>query len=163
MHLVFFLRGLVNQTDLWKSFAMSQYFKWTRKNMDTEKEEITLIQAGLRDSVMGTMEYIFPKEALPYVLSMMGFKEWSDKAGNKFMNKARLKVLRRTLGVKKIPKKVFHQAAGIPESILLTASERGLSHLRLAGVSIHLIGIKDDVMGDMEDKEYGHHYWQEML
>ena len=154
MHLQFYLRGLPEQIGLWKALAQGQFFKWRRINKETKEAEMVLVQGGLRDSVLGTYEYIFPKESLATVLNIMGFTK--EKIGvNCFMKdwkgEARLAVLRKIIGLKKIPKKVLKEAANIKSSIVINESERGLSDFAGAMVTVHIIGIKDDPMGDMYD------------
>ena len=152
MHLQFYLRGLPEQVNLWKALAQGQFFKWRRFNKDTKEEEMVLVQGGLRDSVLGTYEYIFPEEALPTVLSIMNQK-WGGIgiSENKIKSKLKLGVLRKIIGLKKIPKKAYDEAAKIPPSITFGDSERGLSDLSGAKVSIHIIGIKKDIKADMFD------------
>lgn len=164
MHLVFYMRGVPQQVALWKAMAQNMFFKWRRIVKETGKEEILLDQAGLRDSVLGTMELTFPKEALPTVLSIMGLKKHKDYGATpSFMSSARIKGLRVLLGVKKIPKKYFEEAKEISPSILFDDLERGFSGLQAAKVAIHLIGYKDDVMGELYDPIQKKTYIQEML
>lgn len=154
MHLVFYLRGVPQQVSLWKAMAQNQFFKWRRINLKTKKEEIILIQAGLRDSVLGTMELTFPKEALPTVLCIMGLQEGHLQVHPSFMSKARMIVLRRILGLRKIPKKAFKEAEKIYSSIMFDDLERGLSDLLAARVSIHPIGIKEDARITFDGYEF---------
>jgi len=165
MHLQFFLRGLPEQVNLWRCLAQGQFFKWRRINKETMKEEIVLVQGGLRESVIGTWEWIFPKEALAEVLSIIGIKD-SKRMGvsdRKFSLGLKLGVLRMMIGLKKIPKKAFKEAKLIPPSIMMGDRERGLSDLTGAKVSVHLIGIKDDKVGDMHDPVNDKTFIQELL
>jgi len=162
MHLVFHLSGVPQQATFWKAMAQNQFFKWRRINLKTNKEEIILIQAGLRDSVLGTLEFTFPKEALPTVLCIMDLKEGMLGVQPSFKSKARVAVLRRILGLKKIPKKAFKEAEELNSSIMFDDLERGLSDLQAARVSIHPIGIKADKRGTVIMPS-GVKYEQEMI
>lgn len=144
------------------------FFKWRRFNKETEKEEITLVQGGLRPSVLGTWEYIFPEEALPAVLNLFGLVHKDGKQrihiGETKINKIRLAMLRKICGCKAIPKQALIEASKLPQSIMLTDSERGLSHMGLVpGVSRHPIGIKKDARGDFYDPEAKCTRFQELL
>ncbi len=164
MHLQFYLRGLPQELTLWKAMAQSQFFLWRRKDITTGEDDNTLLQAGLRDSVLGTYEYIFPKESLSTVLAMMKITEpdymgCDPTIGRKF----KLAVLRKMTGTRKIPKKYFEEAKNIDVSIELGNSERGLSHLRYGVTSIHLIGIKYDKVGEMVHPVTGKGWIQELI
>ena len=164
MHLVLYLRGLPQWVTLWEAMAQSQFFKWRRIIKKTKKQDIVLVQAGLRKSVLGTYEYIFPEESLATVLSMMRKTDrGSLDVKNTFKQRARLAVLRKIIGLKKIPEAVFKKAKKIPESITINASERGVSHLCLPKVSVHIIGIKKDDRGEMTNPVDKTTYLQELL
>ena len=164
MHLQFYLRGLPQEMMLWKAMAQSQFFYWRRKNIKTGKDENILIQAGLRDSVLGTYEYIFPKEALSTVLALMG-KTDPKKIGCEYTigRGFKLAFLRKITGTRKIPKKYYKAAKKIPVTIEFLNSERGLSHLRYAHVSVTIIGYKDDKMGEFIDSYTKKGWTQELL
>ena len=164
MHLVLYIRGVKSQTDLWISMAQGLHWKWRRVNKETGEDEIVLVQGGLRPSMLGSWEYIFPKESLPEVLCIMGVT--NKKAGIygtiRFKN-ARMNVLRKILGVKKIPNSIFKKAAALPDSIVIDDCERGLSHIKVPGVAVHVVGTKEDVMGEIYDSGHEHSHYQEML
>jgi hypothetical protein len=164
MHFQFYVRGIFPQVELWKSMAQGCFFKWRRTDLETGKEDIVLVQGALRPSVLGTYEYIFPKESLSTVLCIMGLDS-PERIGvqDSFMSRARLAALRKILGVKKIPKENFREAAEMPESIIIGNSERGLSHLKVPGVAIHPIGIKEDRRIEMYDPVDKKTYDQEAL
>ena len=164
MHLQIILRGLPQNVELWKLMAQAQFFKWKRKDYKTGKDDDTLVQAGLRESVLGTYEYVFPKEALATVLAMMGVTD-PKRIGckNTFGRRLKLSVLRKMTGTKKIPKKYFEEAQKIECSIEINDSERGLSHLHHARVTPHIIGIKEDPIGDMVNPATGKGWIQELL
>ncbi len=158
MHVVFYIRGKLSCVEWFKIMAQSMFFKWQRTNIKTGKIEEILVQGALRPSVLGTWEYIIPEECLAEFLAMMGLTdEKMIGVAPSVKAKARLAVLRTMLGLTKIPKKIFEEAAKIPPSISLKDSWRGLSHLIVPGVSIHLIGIKKD----RRDVAFG--FEQEML
>lgn len=162
MHLVFYIRGVPQQVALWKAMAQNLFFKWRRINLKTNKEEIILNQTGLRDSVLGTIELTFPKEALPTVLCMMGLKYKDLGVPKSFMSGIRVGGLRKILGLKKIPKKAFDEAEKMDANIMFDDLERGFSDLLAAHVSIHPLGIKKDVMGKGRSPN-GQLYRQEMI
>ena len=163
MHLVFFLRGVNSQVELWKVLAQSQFFIWTRTDKKTGKDFDNLVQGALRPSVLGSWEYVFPEECLPAVLSMFGLCEGSIGATKSFMNNVRLRVLRKILGVKKIPKKAMEEGKLIAPTILINGSYRGISPVYIVGVALHPIGIKKDIRGEMLDPSTGKVNYQEML
>ena len=165
MHLQIIVRGVISQVQLWESMMQNHHFKWRRINLKTKKEEIVLVQGGLRPSVLGTYEFVFPEESLPTVLSMMGITEGGMGFGieRTLMNKAKLATLRKICGVKKIPKSAFEKAKKIESSVYFKDGERGLSHMKVHGVSIHPIGIKEDKRIKMYDPVDKKEYWQEAL
>ena len=149
MHLIFYLRGKLEQVELWKAHAQSAYWKWRRINQKTGKEEITIVQGALRNSVMGAYEYIFPKEALTEVCSFFGLRfddnEKSNyKFGNERMENAQMLVLRKIFQAKKIPKSVLRKAKTIPPTFTTEEFERGGSNCIIPGTAFHCIGIKED-------------------
>ena len=162
MHLVFMIRGLPQHVALWKAMAQNLFFKWRRFNKTKDKEEIFLNQTGLRDHALGTMELTFPREALPTLLSIMGLEYGNLGVIKSIMSEARVAVLRKILGLKKIPKKAFKEAEDIPTSIMFDDLERGFSDLSAGRVSIHPIGIKEDEYRDYDDHQ-GNIFYQEMI
>ena len=65
--------------------------------------------------------------------------------------------LRMIFGAKKISKKTFKESAKINTSVVYKDCMRGLSPILTQGVTIHPIGIKEDVEGEIEG------FKQEML
>ncbi len=158
MHLYFYIRGVKQQCDLFVSLAQGQFFQWDRKNLLTGQMETTLVQCGLRQSVLGAQALIFPKECLAEVIAMLGLTRL-DHEGNYIIGVApewkhsfKLAVLRKIFDAQPIPKDVYEAAKKCPTSYKLQGSKRGLSHLIIDGVSIHPIGIKEDDMGIMHTK-----------
>jgi len=167
MHLIFYIRGIYNQVEMFKTLAQGQFWKWKRINLETGKEEITLVQGSLRPSLLGAYEYIFPEECLAEVLSVFGLTK--DSFGTKpfFIGKVKIAALRKAFGAKKIPKVAFEAAKDIPSSVMITNSQRGLSQLFVTGVAIHPLGIKYDEFKEKDwDTQAGSDtgkYYQEML
>ena len=162
MHLIFYIRGIYNRVELFKSLAQGQFFKWRRINKKTKKEETVLVQGAFRPSVLGAWEYIFPEEALIEVLSVFGITE-DIGAEPTFINKAKLAVIRKLFGAEKITKEMLNKAKKTPSSIQLGNSERGLSGLRVHGVAIHPIGLKRDDRRELYDPAVDETFIQEML
>lgn len=150
MHFVFYLRGILNQVELWKTIAQGQFWKWERINIKTKKKETIIVQGALRPSVMGAWEYIFPEECLPDVLAMFGVQREEYTHADRFKDAAKLKILRKALGVKAIPKEAYEEAKKCISSILLENSWRALTPINVPGIAIHPIGIKEDDRRDME-------------
>ena len=167
MHLFFYIRGIYNQVEVWKTAAQYQFWKWKRINLETGKEEITLVQGALRPSLLGAYEYVFPEECLPEVLSIMGISKGTVGAAGTYMNKVKMKALRKVFRAKKIPKEAFKEALDIPSSVVVNNTNRGLSSLIISGVAIHPIGIKYDEFKEKDwDRQAGidtGKYYQEML
>lgn len=163
MHIVFFLRGVPQQVALWKAMAQNQFFKWRKINLKTNEEEIILVQGGLRDSVLGTMEFTFPEESLPTVLRIMNQKYGELGVEKSIMSEVRVGVIRKILGLRKIPKKAFIESEKIEPSVMFDSLERGLSDLTGAKVSIHLIGYKKDKRGKMINPATGEGHFQELI
>ena len=159
MHVQILIRGIYSQCELWKSMAQAQFFKWRRE--DTPD---ILVQMALRPSVFGTYELVIPKESLPTLLSMLGVTSSKDiGCPLTTKNKLNMAAMRRMCGVSKIPEKIWKEAREIPPSMTLKDSERGMSSMRIPGVSVHVLGIKKDEMGEFTDEKTGIVYKQEML
>jgi len=158
MQLFFYIRGTVQYCETFKVLAQAQFWQWKRIDTKTGKERMILVQGGLRPSVLGCYEYVFPEDCLPTVLAIMGVTSSGDIGVSREIRKYKFKlaVLRKIIGCKKIPKKIFKEAAKIPVSVVLSDSKRGLSHLKNL-VSVHVIGIKKDEEGLMNE------YHQELL
>lgn len=157
MHLYLFARGKFEQLELWKAHAQTAYWKFRRVNNETKEEETILVQGALRPSVLGAYEYVFPKEALAEVCSFFGIKANTQYGFKGLSLKSRHFALRKIFGCKKIPKKILEKAAKIPETFSTEEFERASANCMIPGVSRHVIGIKEDAMGEMNG------YTQEML
>lgn len=157
MHLYLFARGKFEQVELWKVHAQTSYWKFRRINNDTRKEEIILVQGALRPSVLGAYEFVFPKEALAEVCSFFGITKNTSYGFGRLNLETRHFAMRKIFGAKKIPNKILEKAEQIPNSFSTEEFERGQANCIIPGVALHVIGIKDDVMGVMGD------YTQEML
>jgi len=144
-------RGKFEQVELWKVHAQAAYWKWRRINIKTGKEETILVQGALRPSVLGAYEYIFPKEALAEVCSFFGITANEQYGFGKFGLYARHFGMRKVFGCKKIPNKILKEAAAIPPTFSSEEFERGCSNCIIPGVSLHLIGIREDKSGEAGD------------
>ena len=157
MHLYFFLRGINQQVELTKIFLQSQFFKWKRINLKTNKEDIKIVQGALRPTLWGAWEYVFPEEALPDVLSMLEINRENQKT--KIGRKFKFSVIRKMFGAKKIPNKDLIKAENIAPDVILDGYERALTACRVGGVACHIIGTKKDKREKWEKSGYE----QEML
>ena len=124
MHFVFYVRGVQHQVDLWKALAQSQYWKFDRINLKTKKIETKLLQGGLRPTLLGAYEYIFPEECLSEVLACFGITEELVKQYS-----TRFWGLRKIFGTKAIPKKNLKEAKDIVPVMIINGTNRGLSSL----------------------------------
>lgn len=161
MHLYFTIRGIRQSIESFEKFMQTQMFPWKRINLETGKEEISMVQGAYRDA--GPFkEYIFPEECLEEVLEMMGYfkgdmKEWGISEFKNFL-------IRKFLGngVRKIPKEI-KTPLGIGVLGFVTQNSDGTQSflkyrfIERRGVVIDFIGIKDDERKDA----WG--YNQEML
>jgi hypothetical protein len=153
MHLIFFVRGIYSQVEIFKTMIQGVYWKWRRINLDTNKEEEILVQGALRPSVFGTYEYIFPEECLAEVLCIMGINKTnygSYQNGGSIKEKVQMATLRKIFGAGKIDDKIFEEALKIPPTLIINNIWRGLSHCIIPGVAIHCIGIKPDERKDFD-------------
>jgi len=155
MHIVFFLRGKFEQVELFKAHAQAVYWKWRRINLDTKKEEVSLVQGALRPTLLGAYEYIFPREALAEVCSMFGVKKNNPDG---MFGAPRYYTLRKMFGCKKIPKDILKKAAKIPDTFQTEEFERGVSNCIIPGVAFHLVGIKDDPVQNYDWGKQGRYY-----
>ena len=156
MHLIFFIRGIQAKVDFFKQRAQSSYFDWVRTNIKTGEEEHISLQGALRPTIWGAYEYVFPEESLTDVLAIMGI-------GTMFpvVSGARGALLRKMFPeCKAIPKKNLKEAAKIENTMIkLQGTTRVLSDLKVEGVHIIPVGIKEDRREEWKDIGYT----QEML
>jgi len=157
MHLYLFVRGKFEQVELWKAHAQTSYWKFRRINNKTKKTEEILVQGALRPSVLGAYEFVFPKEALAEVCSFFGIKSNKQYGFGRLGLTLRHAALRKIFGCKKIPKKILKEAGEIPPTFSTEEFERGCANCIIPGIGVHVIGIKDDKIGEMAG------YTQEML
>lgn len=149
MHLFFFLRGKFEQVEQWKCLAQGAFWKWRRINLKTNQEETILVQGALRPSVFGAYEYIFPKEALAEVCSFFGITKNEQYGFNGLALYARHFCLRKIFGCRKIPKSILYKSKTIPPTFSTEEFERGCGNCVVGGVPVHVIGIKDDAIINM--------------
>jgi len=157
MQMYLWPRGKFEQVELWKAHAQSAYWKFRRINNEAGEEETILVQGALRQSVLGAYEYVFPKEALAEVCSFFGITKNTSYGFGKLGLETRHFTMRKIFGAKKIPKKILEKAKGIPPSFSTEEFERASANCIIPGVAVHVIGIKNDVIGEMGN------YTQEML
>jgi hypothetical protein len=157
MHLYLYARGKFEQVELWKCHAQVAYWKFRRINNKTKKEETILVQGALRPSVFGAFEYIFPKEALAEVCSFFGISKNEQYGFGTIGLHTRHFALRKIFGAKKIPEKILKKSKIISPTFTTEEFERGVSNCIIPGVSLHVIGIKEDGIGIIGD------YTQELL
>ncbi len=157
MHLYLYVRGKYEQVELWKTHAQAAYWKFRRINNKTGKKETILVQGALRPSILGAMEVVFPREALAEVCSFFGIMKNTSYGFGRMGLETRHFGMRKIFGAKKIPKKILEEAEKIPPTFSTEEFERGSGHCIIPGVAIHIIGIKEDKYGVVEN------YTQEWL
>lgn len=117
-----------------------------------------MVQGALRPSVLGAYEYIFPKEALAEVCNFFGItyniRDAKAFGYGTFPAAIRHFSLRKIFGCRKIPDKILKKSKELPPSFSTEEFERCGSNCIIPGVAVHVIGIKDDIMGELA----GYHY-----
>lgn len=166
MHLLFFTRAVEQQRRLFEMFMETQMFVWHRKDLMTGKDRIQIVQGGLRKAPWG-YEYVFPKECLAEVLTMLEIPSGEPSFWG--MSKFKRWALRNLIGqgIKPIPK-----YEPIPDKYISVEGVKGVTEVVLRrfvekkGVAIYPIGIKEDVMGTFEEfdpKTGERHLWQQEM
>jgi len=102
---------------------------------------VSAVQGALRPTLFGAYEYVFPREALPDVLAILGIIDRTDAFQRKGF---RVACLRKVFECKKIPDEIFKQAQKINPIMIINGSNRALSTCVVGGVATHIIGIKED-------------------
>lgn len=151
MHLYLYVRGKFEQVELWKAHAQCAYWKLRRTDVKTKKVKEILVQGALRPSVLGAWEYIFPKEALAEVCSFFGVTTNEQYGFKKIGLYTRHFSLRRIFGCKKIPNDILKKASKIHDTFTTAEFERGVTNCKIPGVSVHVIGIKEDATLTFKD------------
>lgn len=158
MHLDLFLRGKVEFVNLWESHVQAQYFKFRRTNIKTGEKEEKIVQMGLRKGIFGSYELVFPREALPEVLAMLGARNItaSFSKPKSLFYKAGKNFLPLLFGDKRIPKKIWEEAEQLKNksSMVIDGRERAMSDCRTPGTTVHIIGIKQDRFGTVDGVYY---------
>jgi hypothetical protein len=147
MHLIFGIRGIMHQTEMFKMFLQTQMWKWKRLNVATGKEEVIQVQGALREVMFGFYEYIFPEECVDEVLTCL---EIDDKARAPWwfgVGNMKMFMLRRMIG---------NGIYKIPKYKRVTTNR----YIEKRGIAIYPIGLKKDKRGMCPD---GSPYFQEML
>lgn len=142
-------RGIYNQFELWRTRMQSIAWQWKVKDSKTGEEKIVLVQGALRPSVLGTWEYIIPEDCLAECLAVLGIAKPHGKG-----QKIRDFGLRKILGLKSIPKKIWDESKKIQTNIIIDGFKRGITDVKVPGVSVHIHGIKKDDFRDFEDGHF---------
>jgi len=162
MHLVLMTRGIHHMVEQWKDLMQAQRFAWKRKNLDTGKEELTIVQGALRP--IQFWEYIFPEECLGDVLK--GMQISGPIIRPEVKNFAWM--LRKVLRLQNIPSmeeiNKMTQVGYIP---LGTLNDKQMPPLPvhtmfMEGVAVYPVGTRKDPKQDYDWKEHGR-YHQEGL
>lgn len=158
MHLYFWVRGVRHQIALFEALAQGIFWRFKRTSPEGE-EKLFCVQGALRPSIWGAYEYILPDECLPEFLAMILNKTsigMKDATPPVFPYTAKMWVIRKFFEAEKIPDEVFLEADKIEPSIIFpeNVTKRCFSHMKIPGVSIHLIGIKKDKFAVFPTDEY---------
>ena len=130
MHLYIMTRGIMDQTQNLMNDLAAQYFPYSMDGKDY------LVQLAVRPIQL--WELVMPKEALPEVQKLL----WDKNENMIDPNfKTKLDIVRRMLGVQKVPK--------FDEKLKLT----GPRMLRSPNVGRYAIGIKEDSYNPVRKKE----------
>ena len=62
--------------------------------------------------------------------------------------------MRKVFGAKKIPKKILKAAALIPDCFSTEEFERASGNCKIPGIALHVIGIKEDKVGNFMGYTY---------
>ena len=144
------IRGILSETERFKLFLQAQMWTWKRKDL---KGNIVYsqVQGALRECGF-CYEYVFPKEHLAEVLTMLHVRDRQQ------LPKISAWAIRKVLGngVKPIPKykdfyNLYTVIDGKPMLFLRTAP--------MEAVALYPIGIKEDNVNRWEDQGFE----QEML
>lgn len=132
MQLFFILRGVTHAQEMFCNFMKSQMFPWKQKNLKTGKETLVRVQGALRPVQL--YEYVFPKESMDEVFTMLDIKNTK-----KNFEGLKAATFRKMLG---------HKVKPIPDY------KEQLSHHFVGdvhnGIGIYPIGIKEDPVLESE-------------
>lgn len=158
--------------DLWIATNQSHYWQWERKVVKCPDNFImagkpvkagdkvpTCVQGALRPSILGTYEYIFPRECLPEVLALMSTETFEHHGNYKFG------LMRKALGCRKITEEEWKEAKAISPSPLFISGTRRAFYQRMIvpAVAVEIIGVKDDKNIEIFDPSCGVTWAQEGL
>ena len=143
MHVYFLTRGIIQTRNTWVDFMKTRLFPWKRKNLDTEKWEIKLLQGALRPIEL--WEYVLPAESLMECLAM---QEKSNGKDSLILEKGELrpeiapyaKLIQKLMSLKSIPK--FDNP--IRMGYKFDNHSLPLNWVPLDGFAVYPIGIKED-------------------
>lgn len=167
MHLYFIVRGIRQQVELFEKFMQTQMFAWERTDLKTQKVFNTMVQGAYRDCGM-FKEYVFPENSLKEVLDMLNIKQ-AHLDRDYALSRFKRNILRKMLGngVKAIPKYDKIPDPKWRQGIFQTQGKKVQTiphrHVESRGVACHLIGIKYDKYGVMQDPDHPGGIYQELL
>ena len=147
MHLMLMTRGILRQVEEFKSLLQAQRFPWKRINLETGKEELSVVQGALRP--IQFWEYVFPEDALNDVLGALNIKH-NEKSGE-MKNKAWL--LRKLFKLAPIPEQKEISVVGYRPSGTLNGEPMPsipVHNMFVDGVGVYPIGIKKDTTRDFD-------------
>ena len=147
MHLVLLTRGINEQVNNWRNLLEAQRFPWKRKNLQTGKEEMILIQGALRP--IQIWEYVFPEESLNDVLGGMNVKGPIERKEIKPITWMISKILK----LDPIPKIDNFQVTGYTPPGTLNGANMPAAQVHsmmTEGVACYPLGIKKDARGPSE-------------
>jgi hypothetical protein len=135
-------RGIKQSRDIWVAAMQSQFYPWTRRNLQTGKEETVSVQGALRPIEL--WEYVFPEESLPEVLTMLNLADGAKGDFGHGWASYGVPLLRKALNAQPVP------------NVKPIVTNKFIPHL---GFGANPIGIKKDVKKEWKDIGY----FQEML
>lgn len=150
MHIYLYPRGIFDRVELWKTLMQSHMWQWTRKALKDDpakklkagEDFVTLVQGSLRPTIWGAYEYIIPEDCLAEALAVMGIideqKSW------------KLPIMRKFFNCKAIPKHIWDEAKKIQTGWIVKTTKRGLTHCKIQGVGVEIVGIKEDHKAEWE-------------
>lgn len=152
-------RGILRQEEEWRSIMQAQRFPFIRKNLETGKEEMTLVQGALRP--IQIYEYIIPENALKDVLGGLGIKGPIKRKEILAMGW----MLRKMLKLEQIPE-VDGLVTGYTPTEKLNGEKApacAVHDMLIEGVAVYPIGIRRDAEQEADWGGANGKFKQEML